>query len=200
MRLRRGGIPSIAAAAVVALLIGPSADPLAKSGGRCEIQGRVITADSAAVIYRKGDPVVLTNIFVCVQKNGTTRKLGYHEPGYGGVSSFNLAGKYVAYIRRFCYESGPCVGEPHTRNVVSNKDRRGSPTPGPAFDVRPLAFPSGSLAWIRRKESTNEVHTLDTAGEHVVDAGPAVDPTSLARSGHTLYWTHDGEPRSAQVP
>ena len=35
--------------------------------------------------------------------------------------------------------------------------------------------------------------------ERVVDAGPGVEPGSLALAGARLYWTRDGLPQSAQL-
>ncbi|HKP88827.1 MAG TPA: hypothetical protein VJT75_02525 [Thermoleophilaceae bacterium] len=198
----RSAILGALAVALVAGLLTPIASPRAKSGDQCQIRGRVITADSVAVIYRRG-PSRSYAIFSCVQKTGRTQELGTFDGDVGGKSGFNLAEKYVGYIRSLCSREGPCAGRPHVRNVVSNEERTASRTPGNAVDVRPLAFPSGAIAWVRGTLNSpkNEIRVLGADGEErVLDSGNSIGLNSLARAGHTLYWLHGGEPRAAQVP
>jgi hypothetical protein len=56
------------------------------------------------------------------------------------------------------------------------------------------------MAWIREKRNDeNEVHLLIGRDERILDASPDVQPASLARSGATIYWLHDGKPRHRRV-
>jgi hypothetical protein len=157
----------------------------------------VITANSVAVVYRKGSSSS-HDIYACVQKTGDTRKLGFFDVDDRGVYALSLSGRYVAYIRAICDRGSRCFGRPHVRDLVSNSERNASKTPSTAFDAKPIALPTGSMAWVRRKRETNEIRTFDGATERVVDSGPTVG--SLARSGRTIYWLHDGEPRAQRAP
>jgi hypothetical protein len=74
-----------------------------------------------------------------------------------------------------------------------------------------VVTPHGSAAWIweryYRPESSIEifgrtvytVEAFDKRGVHVLASGEGVAPRSLALAGSTLYWTENGQPRSATL-
>jgi hypothetical protein len=185
------------AAVCVAAMLGGGTPLASAPHHRCALDGTVITANPVAVVYRQG-AADSYDVFACVQRTGESRKLGAFDVTDGGVFGFKLGGKYVAYITSQCSHAADCVGRPHVRDLTTGKVRNASRTPDEGADVRPLARPSGAMAWIRLRphSSINEVRTLDSTGERVLDASSAIPPTSLALAGRTLYWLHGDAPRA----
>jgi hypothetical protein len=48
-------------------------------------------------------------------------------------------------------------------------------------------------------EPGSQVRAADASGSRLLAAGTAVDPSSLALGGSTVYWTQGGQPRSATL-
>jgi hypothetical protein len=62
--------------------------------------------------------------------------------------------------------------------------------------------PDGRLAWQVRSEAQpgeTRIHAWSPAGATVLDAGPGVEPGSLAIDGHIARWTRAVEPQAADL-
>ena len=80
----------------------------------------------------------------------------------------------------------------------------GEPVTGGPFDgcrdVEVVMAPDGRLAWqVRGRRLGRASRTWSPAGTTVLDAGPGVEPGSLAIDGHTARWTRAGEPQAADL-
>lgn len=87
---------------------------------------------------------------------------------------------------------GGCVGGAHTFDLRTRRTLRRANT-GTAVSALVLG-PGGSFAYV---SSGGAVAKSDAGGEGVLDAGPGVDPTSLAVAGARVYWTRGGAAQSA---
>jgi hypothetical protein len=57
-----------------------------------------------------------------------------------------------------------------------------------------VARPDGAFAYL-----DGRVVAVDAEGERVLDEGPGIEGGSLALAGSIVYWTRQGEPRSARL-
>lgn len=106
-----------------------------------------------------------------------------------------LRGTVVALNRYSCPPDpflGNCVGSAHTVDVRTRRTLRRANT-GTSVSALVLG-PGGAFAYV---SSGGAVSKSDAGGESVLDAGPGVDPTSLAIAGARVYWTRGGAPQSA---
>ena len=140
----------------------------------------------------------------CLRRVGRAFPLGERvSPGERWTYEFRLAGRFVGYAADDCpagCASAVLVVDLRTGRRV----RRAAPT-----DLEPTAggvtdlelARTGSVAWIARSLPNPEpqVRKLDAEGPALLDAGPGVDPASLALSGSTLYWAKAGMPFSAPL-
>lgn len=105
-----------------------------------------------------------------------------------------LRGTVVAVNRYGCSPdpSFPaCSGGARTVDLRTRRTLRRASTGG---YVSELAIgPAGTIAVVTGRGLV----TSDAAGEVVLDAGPGIQPGSLAFAGPLLYWTSGGAPRSA---
>jgi hypothetical protein len=106
-----------------------------------------------------------------------------------------LRGTVVALNRFSCPPDpllGGCVGGAHTFDLRTLRTLRRANT-GTAVSALVLG-PGGAFAYV---SSGGAVSKSDAGGEGVLDAGPGVDPTSLAIAGARVYWTRGGVAQSA---
>lgn len=131
--------------------------------------------------------------------------------GHGAITQAALAGRFAAYVETDVAKErvrfSVAVLDLRSRRVAHrwNED---SQTPVQRFyGVTDLGLTAGgSVAWIDEFNSDSdstlryEIRKTDDAGEAVVlDGGPAIDRTSLAVSGRTLYWTNANRAFSAAL-
>jgi hypothetical protein len=153
--------------------------------------------------------------YVCAFKQGTPRKI-YRFP-FGrdpalspSGRSAKVAGRYVAFVfyglGSFCVSSGsPGASKVWVVDMVTGQRTfsetltGGENLPGPGDDL--VLKPDGSVAWVTSDRCSGatilSVNRHDSTGTASVDAGPGIDPNSLAAGGSWLYWTNAGSPRSA---
>lgn len=106
-----------------------------------------------------------------------------------------LRGTVVALNRFSCPPDpllGGCAGGAHTFDLRTRRTLRRANT-GTAVSALVLG-PAGSFAYV---SSGGAVAKSDAVGEGVLDAGPGVDPSSLAIAGARVYWTRGSTPQSA---
>jgi hypothetical protein len=152
-----------------------------------------------------------------------------HKPASAGfgplqnlISDLHLAGAYAAYAGSGPFINHEDVSTQPTYTVATWNLLTGKIATHPACSAAPggppgggpavvLALKSdGAVAWTCRRavEGTQptpappayvEVHVADSNGARVVDQGTAIDPVSLALSAHDIYWSDNGQPRSAPI-
>lgn len=207
---------TVAAVATVALAVG--APVTAAAQDRCELKrSKTEEASRYARVYsvrRVQDDAVTRRWYACLYRTGRRIHLG--DVGPAGmfsdrISPVRLAGRYVATAEEYTASSGDALGAViEVRNLLTGAlvHRFQSPGDPNTYDITDLELRSnGSVAWIARivqgvpATTAYEVRTFPTTESHttIVDAGPAIDPRSLALSRKTLYWTRDGAPRSTTL-
>ena len=185
--------------ALAALLAAAAAQPAGAAGKRereriCAQRGATAAASPAARVFevdRGGDHT----LYGCLRAGGRLQKLAAWfscECSVGdeiapGVEL--LAGRFVALTHYPSCGPFPCeTGPSYTlRNLRSRR------TVLPQGPVSQVVAGQGFYAY-----EDGRVVLVRGASERVVDAGPGVEPGSLAIAGTRLYWTRDGLPQSAQ--
>jgi hypothetical protein len=195
--VKRSVLAASTTAFIAALLFSGVALTAQSPSKHCEVDGRVITANEKAVVFRKGPPDQYT-VFACLQATRQTQRIGAWDDVSYGEYGFNLGGKYLGYVTAICSHGTECFGRPHIRNLATGSIRNGSPTPPPASDVHVRASRNGSMAWMRVNPdgSVRTLRSLESSGEHALDMGPQVAGDSLALVGRMLYWLHGDLPRT----
>lgn len=215
----RGTFTALLAGVTVAAAV--TVDPAAGAsssagvGERCARKGsKTEEASRHARVYsvrRVQDDAVTRRWYGCLYR--TQRRVHLGDVGPAGmfsdrISPVRLAGRYVATAAEYTASTGDALGALiQVRDLRSGAlvQRFQSPGDPNTYDVTDLELRSnGSVAWIARiiqgmpATTTYEVRRFPTTESHstILDAGTGIGPRSLALSGRTLYWTHDGAPRS----
>lgn len=167
---------------------------VAGSGHACSAPGAKTTlATASARVFR----VPGGRTYACLYRVGRRVSLGTSYVGSGPsvdkLERVRLAGPYVGYVR-FGYDhtlttSRIAVRDLRTGRVV----RRTGPLTSRVTDLELSA--TGAAAWI----ADGEVWRSGAPGPVRLDAGPDIDPTSLAVAGSTVYWTRGGGSYSASL-
>jgi hypothetical protein len=192
-----------AAAALIALAAAALASVSAVAAGgtsrpRCQPRGKVVAASAVAILWRRGSADA-HRTYVCVWHTGRTRSLGSYDSVAFGTYSFRLAGRYLAYDDLLC-DHATCDGVILVEDLARGRIVRRIAAPADGGLVAGLVLrPSGSLGWSRFVANGAEIRTYDASGEHTLDSIPEADASSLALAHSTLYWTHDGNARSAPL-
>lgn len=135
------------------------------------------------------------------------------------INRLTLAGPIVAFERDAASAANPSVGfegsgewfvvarDLRTGRTLhdvptgtTNPPRRGLVGSGETTAI--VVKPDGAVAWINNtsQESAHyEVHALDRNGSRILAVSSAIDRSSLALAGSTLYWTEKGVPFSAKL-
>lgn len=197
----------VAAAIGATLAMGAAEGHAARTSAeqRCRSGDQTVVATSSVRVFRRrvkdGNLIEYTNYACYLRSPYRVRKLGRWDRFECGVYGFQVAGRYVAYDHHVCAGDGfPC--QVVVRDMKANTARRSTGCPQRPGVMTDLGLRSnGSVAWIRQLggDPEYEVWKLDSAGEARLDAGAAVDPTSLAVSGARVYWTSGDQPRSAPL-
>ena len=193
----------ILGAFVAALLVVPAAD--ARKNTRDACRPKHATTEFAnrrfrvfSVPTRDGDAE-----YLCVWRTRKRFKLaeGSGEDATGDyLNGFQSAGKF------FLYATAPLGGSDSLGRIRLLNFRTGR-LRDPAFNAFPYATlltSAGTVAYTTdpARGAPRAVYALplDARAPQQLDAGEDIDPGSLARAGHTLYWTKAGQAYSAQMP
>jgi hypothetical protein len=126
------------------------------------------------------------------------------------VTHVQIAGRFVAFFSQYQGREGASpdlkVVDVRSGKVVRKETDGEIQSPIYTLGVALLLSPTGSVAWIseERERATGNllrrvVETADRNGRRVLDADPAIDPSSLALATGWVYWRHGDETRSAPV-
>jgi len=175
---------------------------------------RLIAADAQAQVYEGRED----EVFGCTYSKKRSFSLG-HVPTCGSsgclaVEREVLAGPIVAYeetsiggVSSTSSEWRVVVRDLRTGRVL-HRVPTGTPSPpnpslvGDGFAVAIVVKSDGAVAWIVQNgvdPSEYEVQAVDKTGSRLLAASAAIDPSSLALGGSTLYWTEAGKPMSAPL-
>ena len=107
-----------------------------------------------------------------------------------------VAGRTLAYRQVDCF-GGVCERSVRTLDLRSRNRLTGAPAGEPTTDL--VLYPTGAAAWISASPGGGrQVAKVDRNGTRPLDAGPGIEPGSLAVSvGAVLFWMRDGEPHWA---
>lgn len=211
-------------AVVAALAAGAAAPAPAAAASSCAApHSRTVAASTSARVYtvKVRDAVPgpgtypATRFYGCRYRTGRrTRIADQGEPCVldENVGTVRLAGVYTALSFR---SVDGCAGESTYAYAKVIDLRNGgvrfndivSPRDDADYRVTDLELRStGTMGYILERRSfpapgtaqvSHQVFRQDGTMQQLLDSGPAIDPTSLALSGATLYWTNAGAPRSA---
>jgi hypothetical protein len=164
----------------------------AEAGARdCHRSGKTVSANQSARLFSVGVSGDY-QLYACWLPTGRVRALGALDLGETGPAAPTLAGRYVAYDRIFCLDSGDCSGRVVVRDVQTGERLHAAPAQ-PGIVKRIVLTTGGVAAWIR-----GGVYKLDATGVTALD-GPVADQGSLALAGTTAYWMRGETPVSADL-
>jgi hypothetical protein len=173
---------------------------------RCDRRGTTITANARARIFfiplGEGD----RDIYGCARRGGKLRHLATnagHAAGSFGVF-FQLSGTLAGFA--VVTYSGASDSEYTARTVDLRNGLTIRRFGELGFPVALSMARGGSLAIITAllKDDPSdpqqyEVRRIGSGGSTVLDAGPEIDPQSLAVAGSWMYWTRGGAAHSAPI-
>lgn len=124
-------------------------------------------------------------------------------------SPSSIAGWFVATDHVDCARDGTCNGQVRLWNMRNGRFRKTTIVPGAG--ALTIARPSqllvtvrGSVTWIRQIRADPfafEVWVWPVGqAARRLDSVPEADSSSLAVGGGVVYWTNNGQPRSAPLP
>jgi hypothetical protein len=205
-------------AALLGLFTASAAYAGHKTQSTCRLppHSRMLVADTQAQVYEKLETEAQERgIFGCAFGSRHTSFLGEPLPNVGtssgieGIQLETLSGSMVAY--RYSL-AGPnnSYEDIIVRNLSNGRMHKlvtGTAIhPEPSFEgigpARAIVVKAdGAVAWIVETNSTPSreyaVEAVDSAGTRLLAEGAAIDPSSLALTGSTLYWTQGGKPMSS---
>jgi hypothetical protein len=158
----------------------------------CAERGFTVASTASARVFevdRDGDHA----LYGCLRANGRLRLLASWFSCDCSVgddpapSAELLAGRFVALTRYPSCGPFPCETGP----TYSLRNLRSGRAVAPQGPVSQVERGQGFFAY-----ADGRVVIVDGRRERVVDAGPGVEPGSLAVAGRRLYWMRDGQPRS----
>jgi hypothetical protein len=181
--------------------------------GQCRLgKGAAISvASKRAVIFRRKDRRGLFVAYACHLRVGRNFRLSNHDDPNGDTTVVPkaLTGRYAGYAVTHCPGPGgeDCISRVFVRDTRNGKTLRSARAYVGAtndfFTDSLVLAPNGDVAWIAESDDPSEafeVRAATAGGTTQLDAGPEVDPDSLALAGRRVYWTVGGEPRSAVLP
>lgn len=171
----------------------------------------LLVADAQAQVYE-----AFEQVYGCAYGHRRSYALGPPPEGStpepsASVEQETLAGPIVAYEENYISESlnrwFVVVRDLRTGRVL-HKLPTGTPNPpsaqlvGDGYAVAIVVKSDGAVAWIVRtriepQPNEYQVRAVDKSGSRLLASGTAIDPSSLALAGSTLYWTQGGRPFSA---
>lgn len=195
----------LAAAAAVLTTMAAGAEPATAAARSCATAGRTVAANEQARVFSivvRGAPAY----YACRYAAPRRRLLGFTQDD-GGVVRVLLAGSKALvvsdeHVRAYGDEIARVrVHDLVRRRVERRWDfyRRASAKPARVAVHGATLRPDGSAAFVAGPlgGEAYELHRADATGVARVDAGPDIDPGSLAVGARWLYWTRGGAPASA---
>lgn len=198
-----------AAPAVIAALLGVTAAPAdAAHADRCyKAHSKTLTATKDVRVYWP-HAGVFDRLYACAIRTGKSRSLGPTNLGDEGNGVLNptIGGRYVAFEVSICDRDVDCRrSELRVMDALTGTTRRTQRFGIGAAGVTDLVVrANGTAAFLEAFQTetgttTYELRRFDGTTSSVLDSGPGLVNGSLALAGATLYWTKDGQPRSAQL-
>jgi hypothetical protein len=201
----------------VAAAAAPTTATAAVRDGCNPSKSRTLDATRSVRIYNRG-----FGLFACAYRTGRPIALG--EPIQipcssasacgDGVGVLGISGRYVVTKENVGSLQG-VGGRGWSRVVLWDTIRRrravlyetrtatDAPTHGSADVLAAQVAPTGHVAFIVEfywsGSTDRQVRVAAPSAGLLVDSGPGVDAASLARAGNTIFWMHDGSPRTAQL-
>ncbi len=188
-----------------------------KPASTCRLprQSRMLVADTQAQVYEKLETEAQAQgIFGCAYGHRRSYYLGAPLPNVGtssgivGIRLETLSGAMVAYEYGVAGPSGSYQSV-IVRNLSNGRMRKlvtgAAIHPEPGFHgigpARAIVVKSdGAVAWIVETNSTPSreyaVEAVDSTGTRLLAESAGINPSSLALTGSTLYWTQSGKPIS----
>jgi hypothetical protein len=188
------------AAATVVLASGGSA-AAAKTRTTCATEkGTTVEATASARIYRRGaeDDATYYGCWLKTHRR-TTLGVALNVSENDASATFSpVAGRYVAVAEN------ATSGETSTAlaTLVDLKAGKVLRKAVPVVDqdspdaalTSAVATTDGSLVWAGQAKDCADVHAVTSAGPRTLECGA---PSDLVATGTRVYWTQDGQPRSA---
>jgi hypothetical protein len=213
--MRRTGVSAIV---LLALLLSTSSATGAhgrqKAPGKCPPgHSRPVAADAQAQVYEAFQEPQHLAFFGCAYAHKKQYLLGQLEEGgpQGSEDSreYTLAGPIVAYEERSTTKLFPgarSIEEVVVRDLRDGRILHSLPTGTSATPPRNgdvgigsttaiVVKSDGAVAWIvatNTRPYETQVHAVDATGSRVLAASSAIDGSSLALAGSTIYWTQGG--------
>jgi hypothetical protein len=206
---RAGRMTMTAAAALAAVAAGVALGASAfahRSGatprGPCDrTDARTLAADDSARVVGAG-----SGLYAC---RANARPIRFApDTGTARPTQLRLAASRVVYAQQTC-PRGPTAGCLVTVNVLRLSDGRrfararfAKSGPVTGLDVSPRGALAVMLAARCRNTAacgSGRLVLIDARGTRTVDSGAALDTTSLAGSGTTVFWRHAGRAASTQL-
>jgi hypothetical protein len=205
------GLATVAAAAVVALVIGGVAGALAFGGDSssstkpakpakpavaastpCTSAGaRTIAAGEQVKVVQAG-----TAFYACTNGAAKPISLGADRGGVG-PSGFAVTGGRVAFADRKCNAAGNCSTLVKLARVSDGHVFAPYRFRGAAKVADTVAGADGGMAVMLRDPA--QLWVVDKQGARKVASGTGLDPNSLAQAGGTVYWRANGQSQGTQM-
>lgn len=170
----------------------------------CETRGwRTLAANEKIRLFL--EPFGATASACRYDRRGTV-EIGFDSSGGTDRPPYRIAGWFVVTDDQDCVRDGTCSGEVRVTNMRTGRMRRSVVAPENAgFHASALVVTvHGSVAWTRLPDSASPTFEvwLWPAGQVArrVDSVPRADARSLAAGNRVVYWTNNGQPRSAPLP
>ena len=190
-------------AAAAAVALAPTAAH-AKASKACHPRGSHGIASSTRVrVFSVVDPENdAREVFhACALRSGRRVFLGEQftdRPVSFGAFGVRIAGLTVAFKASLCTTGPTCGSYTRALDLRTGQDLRAEDDQ-PRLITDMAVTREGTAVWIDRVSETApaRVMRLDRNGPATLEAGPQVEPHSLALArDNRLYWTSDGRPRS----
>ncbi len=221
--MQRLALTAIPAALLTLTLtsVGAASGYSSRMPARCSTRSsHLVVADTQAQVYAVATKQGLA-YHGCAYGRRATFELGDRlycaRVGCAGISLVTLAGPIVAYESQLTTTGFSEEDAERNWYIVVRDLRTGKvlrKTPAGTYSPRQpeiigdgeaeaiVLKSDGAVAWIVNTfEDTNtyQVHALDRTGFRVLAESSAIDPSSLALAGSTLYWMQEGKPMSATL-
>jgi hypothetical protein len=200
-----------AVAAAAALAGGPGAAAARRSCGPAG--ARTLADDGIARIYTmaalRRQPLAPARVYGCA--SGSTKAVVLGGGNHEYVELATLGGRFAGYALR---SMGVDTGFTRVRVMDLRSGSVIDDTAATSPVTRPESFTSvtglvvnarGHVAWVGSKSAigvgrpTYEVRKIDSPGEALLDASPAIGAQSLRLRGTQLSWTHGRARRTARL-
>lgn len=175
-------------AVLVVLSLAVRPDPAA-AAPRCETSGKTLMASAQVRVFRAPGAV-----HACWVPRARVRRLAA-DPAHLAVAT-----RWVAWSTESCELDETCTATVHVLDVRKGVRVR-SRLPGGAVPMSLVLDRRGIPAWVERAGGTYRVVARARDGSRRVLADhPAIHPRSLALARSYVYWSQDGEARTAPLP